>query len=402
MTLLNSLISNERDALVVLNAMPGLGPKRISQLKETFGSALKALEVDRKEWAQAGFSLQGEELQAFVVEEFFQKENALLAKYNAEVITIDDASYPTLLKEIPDAPVVLYVKGDKSILNNVFVAMVGSRKCSFYGQSVASRLAGELVAQGLSVASGMARGIDTSVHQGALNANGVTVAVLGCGLSHVYPSENRELMQKILEKGAVISEYPMDMQPLPFNFPRRNRIISGLSKGVVVVEAGKGSGALITSDCALEQGREVFAVPGSIDSAYSMGTNELIKQGAKLVASCEDILTELKMTDVFSIRHPACPDKCKQARDERSEERSPRSFANAQDDPSGPRGQIFESLTDTEREVVNVLSKEKPFHIDKIAEEMNVSVSALYAILFGLEVKGVVAQLPGSCFIKKI
>ena len=371
MTLLNSLISNERDALIVLNAMPGLGPKRISQLKETFGSALKALEVNRKEWAQADLSQELlADLQTFSVEEFFQKETALLAKYNAQVITIDDADYPTLLKEIPDAPVVLYVKGDKSILNNVFVAMVGSRKCSFYGQSAASRLTGELVAQGLGVASGMARGIDTSVHQGVLNAGGVTVAVLGCGLSHVYPPENRELMQKIMEKGAVISEYAMDMQPLPFNFPRRNRIISGMSKGVVVVEAGKGSGALITSDCALEQGREVFAVPGSIDSPYSVGTNELIKQGAKLVASCEDILTELKMDKV---------DVKKSEEDEK----------------------IFETLTDTEKEVVNVLSKEKPLHIDKIAEEMNTSVSALYAILFGLEVKGIVAQLPGSCFIRK-
>ena len=213
-------------------------------------------------------------------------------------ITVDDAEYPKNLKTLHRPPQALYVNGSFKEEDDFAVAIVGSRRASRYGIEMGERLGYDLALRGVTVVSGMARGIDSAAHRGALKANGRTIAVMGSGHGHIYPPENKDLYRKIAESGAVISEFENDVSPLPQNFPIRNRIISGLSLGIVVVEAAKNSGALITVDFALEQGREVFAVPGKISSVTSEGAHELIKDGAKLVQSAEDIMEELSLREI--------------------------------------------------------------------------------------------------------
>ncbi|MEW5758600.1 MAG: DNA-processing protein DprA [Candidatus Omnitrophota bacterium] len=222
-----------------------------------------------------------------------KKELELAAKHKIKIISISDAGYPEILKKIFDPPKALYVKGELREEDNLSIAIVGSRLASSYGLIQAEKFGFDLANLGITVVSGLARGIDTKAHLGALKANGRTIAVLGSGLLSVYPPENKGLVEKISQNGAVISEYPLDMGPRRENFPKRNRIVTGLSLGVVVVEAAKNSGALISARCALEQGREVFSLPGKLDSDNSFGTNELIKDGAKLTTSVNDILEEI-------------------------------------------------------------------------------------------------------------
>ncbi len=218
-----------------------------------------------------------------------------MQKNDIQTITINDINYPEKLKQIYDPPIVLYLKGNKKILNEKAIAIVGCRLCTNYGRIVAEKIAYNLSLNNINIVSGLARGIDTSSHIGSLNANGKTIGVMGCGLDRVYPEENKKLFEEIiLRNGAVISEYVIGTKPLAKNFPKRNRIISGLSDGVVVVEARKKSGTLITVDFALEQGKELYVVPGNINSPNSYGTNELIKQGAKIITSEEDILEDFK------------------------------------------------------------------------------------------------------------
>lgn len=221
------------------------------------------------------------------------KESELAAKHKIRILSINDSAYPESLKNIYGPPKILYVKGELKKEDALGIAIVGSRLASGYGLTQAEKFGFELARLGITVISGLARGIDTKAHLGALKAGGRTIAVLGSGLLNIYPPENKNLSDKISCLGAVISEYPLNTKPLAENFPRRNRIISGLSLGVVVIEAGKRSGALITARCALEQGREVFSLPGKLDSENSFGTNELIKDGAKMTTSVEDILEEL-------------------------------------------------------------------------------------------------------------
>lgn len=221
------------------------------------------------------------------------KELELAKKHNIKVISINDSSYPEILKKIYDPPKILYVKGKLVKEDGLAIAIVGSRRASSCGLAQAEKFGFELAKLGITIVSGLARGIDTKAHWGALKAGGRTLAVLGSGLLNIYPRENKELADKIASSGAIISEYPLAAEPLAQNFPRRNRIISGLSLGTVVIEAAKTSGALITARCAIEQGREVFSLPGSLDSDTSFGTNELIKDGAKLTMSVEDVLEEM-------------------------------------------------------------------------------------------------------------
>lgn len=223
-----------------------------------------------------------------------EKYEQYLIKNNIELITIYSEYYPEKLKDIYDPPVMLYIKGNKKILNNYGIAIVGCRDCSSYGKHISTKFGYELGYNNINVISGMARGIDTYSHIGALSANGKTIAVVGCGLDSVYPPENKELFDKIIElDGAVISEYIIGTKPEAKNFPRRNRIISGLSDAVIVVEAKEKSGTLITVDFALEQGKDVYAVPGNITSINSVGTNELIKQGAKPITDIKNVLTDI-------------------------------------------------------------------------------------------------------------
>ncbi len=297
-----------------------------------------------------------------------ERELALAQRHGACIITQADADYPAVLRLIPDPPAVLYLRGTLTAADAVAVALVGSRRASLYGLQSAERLAYELALRGVTVVSGLARGIDGAAHQGALNGSGRTLAVLGCGLSRIYPPEHDKLAEQVAAHGALISEYPMDAQPMPYNFPRRNRLISGLSQGVVVVEASHRSGALITADCALEQSREVFAVPGPMTSATSHGTHRLIKDGARLVTSVEDILAELGLSPLEASLPPSA-------------------------EPI--------RLPEAERKVFEALDARAPRYIDAIAHQSGVAMPELAAALLQLELKRLIQQLPGRQFIRR-
>lgn len=293
----------------------------------------------------------------------------LMKKHGMNVTTIFDANYPKLLKEIHSPPIVLYSNGRPLKEGELAAAVVGSRIASMYGLTTAERLGYELASRGLAVVSGLARGIDSAAHKGALKAHGRTIAVLGSGLDIIYPPENKKLAEEIAEKdGTLVSEFPPGTPPAPKNFPQRNRIISGLSLGVVVVEAAKDSGALITADFALEQGREVFAVPGKVDSATSFGANKLIKEGAKLIQSAEDVIDELKL-------------ELKESKKE------------AVEDLLKPR------LSFEEQIVYNNLSTE-PKYIDDVMGSAKLPLNKITELLFRLQLRKLVKELPGKNFIR--
>ncbi len=344
---------NELDAILTLNAVPGLGNIRIRKLIEQFGSARNA--VESIPLASRDISL--------------DKEYALVKKHNARIITFEDADYPQNLREIPDAPIILYVKGNIAKENNLAIAIVGSRHASLYGTATAEKFSMRLADLGITVVSGLARGIDTAAHQGALKAKGKTIAVLGCGLAHIYPPENKKLFEEIAENGAVVSEFSMETPPHAGHFPRRNRIISGLSLGVVVVEASLKSGALITSRFALEQNREVFAVPGSIDNPNAEGTHSLIKQGAKLISNVDDILEEL---------FPHLQNKLNE---------------------NQKLGTRALNLNEKENRIYKILSHD-PIYIDNLLEQSQVSLVDGLSVLLSLELQRLVKQLPGKYFIR--
>lgn len=278
-----------------------------------------------------------------------------------DIVPFDDTRYPEILREIHSPPLVLYVKGRLPRADKAWIAVVGSRLASIYGASVARVLGRDLAASGAVVVSGMALGIDAAAHEGALAADGLTVAVLGCGLSHVYPAENRKLAEAIVRRGALVSEYPMDVKPRRQHFPARNRIISGFSKAVVVVEADEKSGALITADTALEQGRDVFAVPGNVDSVRSRGTNRLIKQGARPVTCAEDVLEE----------YPPSAKGC--------------------EDRDAP------ALNAEEKEIVAALKKGS-LSIDGLVDRTGLPAAQTLRALSALHLKGFVNELPGKQF----
>jgi DNA processing protein len=281
--------------LLLLN-MSGFEPKKVMAIMEAFDGGIgfhtasrqSLLAIDGVNDNDVDFILRLRDSDAL------KREIELINDNGFKVISLSDAAYPPLLREIANPPLVLYVRGDVSILSEFSLGVIGSRECSSYGINCACELSRKLARCGVVVVSGLARGIDTAAHTGALA--GRTVAVLGSGLLNIYPRENKPLCDDIALKGAVVSEFPLNTAPDRDNFPRRNRIISGLSKGVVVVEAAMRSGALITARLAMEQNREVFAVPGRMNSHTSEGTNQLIKDGAKLVDSVEDILLEFDLT----------------------------------------------------------------------------------------------------------
>ncbi|OQX11344.1 MAG: DNA protecting protein DprA [Desulfobulbaceae bacterium A2] len=275
---------------LALSCIAGLGPVRALRLARSLGGATAALSaLGREATLLPEFRLR----QADEARRWADGELARAAAGGMTFVCWDDEGYPPLLREIHDPPLVLWLRGDAACLARPAVAVVGSRAASDYGRRVARELGRELVRRGLVVVSGLALGIDAEAHRGALAAGGVTVGVLGCGLDVVYPPIHGSLYQELAISGAVLSEYPPDTSPEPFRFPARNRIVSGLSLGTVVVEAGQRSGALITARLALEQGREVFAVPGRIDSHKSSGTHRLLQDGAKLVQSVDDICEEI-------------------------------------------------------------------------------------------------------------
>ena len=286
---------NDRESLLVLNAVPDLGSLRIHNLLQSFKLPAQIFKAVPEDLMQVSGISRRIAVNIINWHKCFdlKKELELIAKNRIEIITILDDNYPRLLREIHDPPVVLYLKGCLPQENERFLAVVGARRASYYGLNTARKLAKQLAERGFIVVSGLARGVDTAGHEGALQGQGRTIAVFGCGLDRIYPPENKNLAEKIIAQGAIVTEYPLGTPPNKFNFPKRNRIISGLSVGVVIIEAGNRSGSLITARLAAEQGREVFSIPGRIDVPTSTGTNMLIKEGAKPVIVIEDILEEL-------------------------------------------------------------------------------------------------------------
>lgn len=361
----------EIEALIILNSIEGVGFVKLKRLKENFGNFAKVVSQGEGDLAK----IEGitKTLAAKIKKAFrdfdLTKEFKLIKENGVSLLTPEDENYPDNLKEIYDPPYLLYIKGKIKKTDKNALAIVGSRRASYYGLSTAEKFAFALASRGITVVSGMARGIDTQAHKGALKAQGRTTAVLGSGLANIYPEENRELAEEITQQGTLVSEFPMETVPFRQNFPRRNRVISGLSKGVIVVEAADKSGALITADFALEQGRDVFAVPGKVDSFTSRGTHSLIKQGAKLASSVGDILEELRL-DIFS--------------------------------PKGENNKpVYEVvLEDREKKFFELLSDE-PKHIDELIRESGLGITESSDILLKLELRGLIRQLPGKMFVRK-
>ena len=296
-------------------------------------------------------------------------------------ITLKDSEYPKNLRNIHTPPKQLYVNGTLLERDDVAIAIVGSRRASPYGIETGERLGFELAARGVTVVSGMAIGIDSAAHRGALKAKGRTIAVMGSGHEHIYPPQNKKMYDEIVKTGAVVTEYENHIEPFPGQFPARNRIISGLSLGVVIVEAAKNSGALITANFAAEQGRTVFAVPGKVSSATSSGTNELIRDGACLIQSVDDILQELSIAEI----EPASG-KEKDKLDGRISLQT--------------KAYIYNSLTDDERKIYKNLSDE-PIYVDEILEKAGMEHARASKVLLNLELKKLIVQLPGKQFMRK-
>jgi DNA processing protein len=368
---------------LALALTPGLGPTRGRRLAEFLGGVSAVFQASLTELEATGIqAASAQSLGTGRSLELAQDELARAAAANVKVISVDDPAYPTQLKQIYDPPLVLYVRGSDGTISQPGIALVGTRHPTPYGLGMAERLACDLAARGLVIFSGMARGVDTAGHRGALAGKGKTVAVFGTGVDVAYPKENTRLMdQMIASGGAVISEFPMGTFAAPQNFPIRNRIISGISLGVLVVEAAEYSGTRITARCALEQSRDVYAVPGNVTNKNSWGPNTLIKQGAKLVATWEDVWEELP-TDVRLRLQPL----------------------GANESPAGETASLFQEneLPPHEKKIFALLKADEATHIDEIVErlEPGLSSSEIFAALFELELAGKVKQLPGKNFVK--
>jgi DNA processing protein len=373
---------------VALNMTLGIGPRAAAKLLERFGSAEAVYGATRAELEQ--LRLLPEAVDSIIARELQDKAEAEIEnvkKLGADLLILDDGVYPSLLREIYDPPITLYVKGAwDQCLDQPCVAIVGSRRCSTYGQNAALMLARDLAQRGVTVVSGFARGIDAAAHRGALEGGGRTVAVLGTGIDQFYPRDHKKLADEILERGgAVVTQFPLSTPPVSENFPYRNRIISGLSLGVVVVEAAENSGSLITARLAIEQNREVFAVPGNITSRNSFGTNYLIKgAGAKLVQQWQDIAAELPPQIAAKLLPPPFGEKKKE-----------KSLADQ-------LALVPENLSGTEHAVLKLLSADNPAHIDALLDTTKLSISDLTAALLALEMRELVRALPGRCFVRKI
>lgn len=358
---------SESDRLywVGFNLVKGIGAVRFRSLLDAFGDAQSAWQASSDDLRQAGLGQK-------IVDNLLQLRNQVsleqvwerLQQHKVTVLVWDDAEYPHRLKEIDQPPPVLYVRGTLGEQDEWAVAVVGTRHVTAYGRQVAEEVSGTLARSGVTVVSGMARGVDTFAHQAALNAGGRTIAVLGCGVDVVYPPENRRLAAQIVEHGALISDYPLGAAPESQNFPPRNRIISGISRAVIVVEAGVTSGALITASFAVEQGRDVFAVPGSILAPQCQGTNRLIRDGAAPLISPQDVLEALNLEMV-------------------TEHLSARVAL-----PTEP----------LERQLYDLLGRE-PMHVDNIRSQANLPIERVSATLALMELKGSVRQLGGMFYV---
>ncbi|MGH3850872.1 MAG: DNA-processing protein DprA, partial [Pseudonocardiaceae bacterium] len=355
---------------------------------EHFGSAEAVFDAPRRELAL--LRLTPETIESIATREFYERaetEIDKVRKLGGDILVLDDGVYPNLLRETYDPPVVLYVKGAWSeCLDHPCVAIVGSRRCSTYGQNAALMLSRELAQRGVTIISGLARGIDAAAHRGALEAGGRTVGVMGTGLDQIYPRDHKKLADDIVKQnGALVTQFPLGTPPVSENFPYRNRVISGLSLGVVVVEAAENSGSLITARLALEQNREVFAVPGNITSRNSFGTNYLIKgAGAKLVQQWQDVAGELPSQIAAQLLQP--PSR-----------------------KSKKKGELVDQLqlappdlSEHERAIFKLLTTDTPQQIDALAESTRLSITQLTSALLALEMRELIRALPGKCFVRKM
>jgi DNA processing protein len=363
---------------------PGIGPRAAAKLLERFGSAGAVYRATRGELEQ--LRLAPEAVDTIISREFqamAETEIDEVRKLGGDILLLDDGVYPSSLREIYDPPIVLYVKGAWSdCLDQPCLGVVGSRRCSTYGQNAASMLARDLARRGMTVVSGFARGIDAAAHRGALEAGGRTIAVLGTGLDEIYPRDHKKLAADILAQGgALVTQFPLKTPPVSENFPYRNRIISGLSLGIVVVEAAENSGSLITARLAIEQNREVFAVPGNITSRNSFGTNYLIKgAGAKLVQQWQDIAAELPPQISAKLLPPSL----------------------AKENISDRLSLLPEGMSATETTVIKLLTPDNPTHVDLLVEKSKLPISQLTAALLSLEIRDLVRALPGRCFVRRL
>ncbi len=365
---------DSREAFVALNLIEHVGPVRVRQLLEHFREAPAILAASRSQLLHVRGI--GEEVAESISN--WEKNVDLAGElkrihdYGCHVLIQEDENYPELLKQIYDPPIVLYVKGELTAKDKNSVAMVGSRMTTPYGMEISRKLSYQLAYIGVTVVSGGARGIDTAAHQGVLSAKGRTIAVLGTGINIVFPTENAELFQRISESGAVITQFPFNRKADKQSFPIRNRIVAGMTMGTVVVEANLTSGALITANMAVEYGRQVFAVPGRIDSPRSKGCHELIKKGAKLCEGAEDILSEFEYLFPTSNRPAGASE-------------------------TGMLPSI--ALSETEQKIYDALSKEQS-STDEVIRATGLPSSTVSVALLGLEMKRLIRQLPGKMFVR--
>ncbi len=361
----------------------GLGPTKARKLVEHFGTPEAVFHASLTELESTGIqAVSAQSIATGKSAELAREEIARAAAAGVTIISLDDPAYPPRLREIYDPPLILYIRGDPAVLARAGIAMVGTRHPTPYGTGMAERLACDLALQGLVIISGMARGVDTASHRGAISAKGKTIAVFGTGVDVIYPKENSRLSEQILALGgALISEFPLGTFAAPQNFPIRNRILSGMSIGVLVVEAAEYSGTRITARCALEQNRDVFAVPGNVTNKNSWGTNTLIKQGAKLTATWEDVWEDLPADVRLALTPTASPES-----------------------PGASSASLFpeEGLPPHEKRILGLLKADEATHIDEIVEklETELSSSEIFAALFELELTGKVRQMPGKNFVK--
>jgi DNA processing protein len=375
----NKLNKLQLEEWLNLKAIPGITDRIYKSLIDEFGSPGKVFKATAPQLAQIpeikkdtvqAIIGRNEGISSFTAARDVSEEIRLAKKHKVDVVTLNHTSYPENLKAIYNPPPLVYVKGEIREEDTKAIAIVGSRKATTYGRLTAQRLSAQLAARGVTIVSGLARGIDSEAHKGALAVGGRTIAALGCGIDVVYPPENRALAARIASSGALVTEFPFATPPFAGNFPKRNRIISGLSLGVVIVEAAAKSGALITATFALEQGREVFAVPGPTTSSYSKGTNHLIKEGAKLVENIDDILEELE------------------------------SFLPPPEKDTKPENFLHPQLSGEEESIYSFITQE-PKHIDLLIQESNLSAQQASVILTNLQLAGLIRELSGKNFIRK-
>jgi DNA processing protein len=362
---------SEPKSWLALSTVPHVGPVRFISLVKHFGSPGAVLSAPQKNLADLPDigPVTASSIKGNVDWKLADKQLELMEKNQVRLLTFKDDTYPENLKSIYDPPPFLFIKGEIKEEDKNAIAIVGARAASAYGNQTAQKIGRELAKRGITIVSGLAWGIDSIGHSSALEENGRTVAVFGSGLDVIYPPQNRKLAERIMQNGALVSEFLLGTKPEKQNFPKRNRLISGLSLGVVVIEASAKSGALLTAQHALEQNREVFAVPGNIGAKTSEGTNRLIKEGAKLVTSVEDILEELRMNTPLQQREKSKIEK----------------------DSS--------QLSEQEKSIYDLMTGE-PYHIDKIAKDIHVTTSQALSTLLSLELKGFIKQLSGKMFVR--